>query len=136
MPRDRKYEIMEIESFARSVGFADLPRLGYDGLSGVLIKPGDGGNFLLELNDTLRNGVYEYDINAWLTWSDDDTMPSWTLLSLYDSQFDYVAGDTAVFIEMLRTLDMIDGCIGKTDSARYIENWYNNAAVEALAGLT
>ena len=134
MTVNKKYEVLEIEEYARSLGFTDMKRIGYDGLDRVLGKLCGDGYYTLELRYTDRDdAIYDYGINAWLNWRGVHGSPmSEALVSLYDSGYDYTAGGTRVFRAMLRTLDMVDGKFKKANSRIYLDNWYNAAVLEAL----
>lgn len=132
MTVNKKYEVLEIEEYARSLGFTDMKRIGYDGLDCVLGKLCGDGYYTLELKYTDRDDMFEYGINAWLNWQVVHGPRSETLVSLYDSGYDYTAGGTRVFRAMLRTLDMVDGKFRKDNSRIYLDNWYNAAVLEAL----
>ena len=130
---NKKHEVQEIEEYARSLGFTDMKRVGYDGLDGRLMKSGIDGHYILEVNYIDREGIYEYGINVWLNWIGNNSWPAANaLVSLYDSGYDYTAGGTKVFRTMLRTLDMVDGKFMEANSRIYLDNWYNAAVLEAL----
>lgn len=133
-----KYEIMEIEDFARSLGFSDVPgfKSKLESLSAKLIKVTVDGFFILELCDGTCDGIY--GINAWLSWENKfpvgnrDTVKGQLLVSAFNSSFNLYNVGVKTFKEMLRTLDMIDGKCGNFDSEYYINNWYHAALLEAL----
>lgn len=133
-----KYEIMEIEDFARSLGFSDIPGIKpkLESITGKLIKTTKDGFFILELNDGTGDGIY--GINAWLSWENKfptgnlDTVKGQLLVSAFSSAFNICDVGVKTFKEMLRTLDMIEGRCGNYDSEYYINNWYHAALMEAL----
>ena len=133
-----KYEIMEIEDYARSLGFSDVPgfksKLG--SLSCKLIKTTTDGFFILELCDGTCGGIY--GINAWLSWEDKfpsgnrGTVKGQLLVSAFSSAYNICDVGVKTFKEMLRTLDMIEGKCGNYGSEYYINNWYHAALMESL----
>ena len=132
-----KYEIMEIEDYARSLGFFDVPgfKSKLESLSAKLIKVAKDGFFILELSD----GTYGiYGINAWLSWENKfptgsrDEVKGQLLVSAFSSAYNICDVGVKTFREMLRTLDMIEGRCCKYDSEYYINNWYHAALMEAL----
>lgn len=132
-----KYEIMEIEDYARSLGFFDIPgfKSKLESLSGKLIKVAKDGFFILELSD----GTYGiYGINAWLSWENQfpsgsrDAVKGQLLVSAFSSAYNICDVGIKTFREMLRTLDMIEGKCGNYGSEYYINNWYHAALMEAL----
>lgn len=137
-----KYEIMEIEDYARSLGFSDVPgfKSKLEILSAKLIKVTKDGFFLLELCDGTCGGIY--GINAWLSWENkfpqpgistqDSVVKGQQLVSAFNSAYNICNVGIKTFKEMLRTLDMIDGRCGKVDSEYYINNWYHAALMEIL----
>ena len=132
------YEIMEIEDFARSLGFSDVPgfKSKLESLTAKLIKTTKDGFFLLELCDGTCGGIY--GINAWLSWENKfpagnrDAVIGQLLVSAFNSAYNICNVGIKTFKEMLRTLDMIDGRCGKVDSEYYINNWYHAALMESL----
>lgn len=133
-----KYEIMEIEDYARSLGFSDVPgfKSKLESLSVKLIKVTVDGFFILELCDGTCGGIY--GINAWLSWKNKfpvgyrDTVKGQLLVSAFTSVYNICDVGIKTFKEMLRTLDMIEGKCGNYDSEYYINNWYHAALMEAL----
>ena len=133
-----KYEIMEIEDYARSLGFFDMPgfKSKLESLSGKLLKLTKDGFFILELCDGTCGGIY--GINAWLSWENQlpigsrDGIKSQLLVSAFSSAYNICNVGVKTFREMLRTLDMIEGRCCKIDSEYYINNWYHAALMEAL----
>jgi len=133
-----KYEIMEIEDFARSLGFSDVPgfKSKLESLSCKLIKTTTDGFFILELCDGTCGGIY--GINAWLSWENKfpvgnrDTVKGQLLVSAFSSAYNICDVGVKTFKEMLRTLDMIEGKCGNYDSEYYINNWYHAALMETL----
>lgn len=133
-----KYEIMEIEDYARSLGFSDIPgfKSKLESLSAKLIKVAKDGFYILELCDGTCGGIY--GINAWLSWEDKfpagnrDTVKGQLLVSAFNSAYNLCNVGVKTFKEMLRTLDMIEGRCCKFDSEYYINNWYHSALMEAL----
>lgn len=131
-----KYEIMEIEDYARSLGFSDVPgfKSKLESLSAKLIKVTVDGFFILELCDGTCGGIY--GINAWLSWENPDnnrsSLKGQLLVSAFNSGFNFRNVGVKTFKEMLHTLDMIEGKCGNYDSEYYINNWYHAALVEAL----
>lgn len=133
-----KYEIMEIENYARSLGFSDIPgfKSKLESLSGKLIKVTVDGFFILELCDGTCGGIY--GINAWLSWENkfpvgtQETVKGQTLVSVFNSGYNLCNVGVKAFKEMLRSLDMIEGRCYKIDSEYYINNWYHAALMEAL----
>lgn len=133
-----KYEIMEIEDYARSLGFSDVPgfKSKLESLSCKLIKTTTDGFFILELCDGTCGGIY--GINAWLSWENKfptgnlDTVKGQLLVSAFSSAFNICDVGVKTFKEMLRTLDMIEGRCGNYDSEYYINNWYHAALMETL----
>lgn len=133
-----KHEIMEIEDYARSLGFFDIPGIKprLECLTGKLIKIAKDGFFILELCDGTCGGIYGN--NAWLSWENKfpvgnrDTVKGQLLVSAFNSSFNLYNVGVKTFKEMLRTLDMIDGKCGNFDSEYYINNWYHAALLEAL----
>lgn len=133
-----KYEIMEIEDFARSLGFSDVPgfKSKLESLSCKLIKTTTDGFFILELCDGTCGGIY--GINAWLSWENKfpvgnrDTVKGQLLVSAFSSAYNLCNVGVKTFKEMLRTLDMIEGRCGNYDSEYYINNWYHAALMETL----
>ena len=133
-----KYEIMEIEDYARSLGFSDVPgfKSKLESLSGKLIKTTKDGFFILELCDGTCGGIY--GINAWLSWENRfpvgsrDMVKGQLLVSAFNSAYNICNVGVKTFKEMLRTLDMIEGKCGNYDSEYYINNWYHAALMETL----
>jgi hypothetical protein len=133
-----KYEIMEIEDYARSLGFSDIPgfKSKLESLSAKLIKVARGGFYILELCDGTCGGIY--GINAWLSWEDKfpsgnrDSVKGQLLVSAFNSAYNLCNVGVKTFKEMLRTLDMIEGKCCKFDSEYYINNWYLSALMESL----
>jgi hypothetical protein len=133
-----KYEIMEIEDFARSLGFSDVPgfKSKLESLSAKLIKVTEDGFFILELCDGTCGGIY--GINAWLSWENKfptgnrDTVKGQLLVSAFSSAYNLCNVGVKTFKEMLRTLNMIEGKCGNYDSEYYINNWYHAALMETL----
>lgn len=133
-----KYEIMEIEDYARSLGFFDIPGIKpkLESLSSKLIKVAKDGFFILELCDGTCGNIY--GTNAWLSWENKfpdnnrSSMKGQLLVSAFNSGFNFRNVGIKTFKEMLRTLDMIDGKCGNYGSEYYINNWYHAALVEAL----
>lgn len=155
-----KYEIMEIEDYARSLGFSDIPgfKSKLESLTGKLIKVTKDGFFILELCDGTCGGMY--GINAWLTWEskfpnggtydeiygvkawqpsknklptgNQNMVKGQLLVSVFNSAYDLCNVGVKTFKEMLRTLDMIEGKCGNFDSEYYINNWYHAALVETI----
>jgi hypothetical protein len=136
-----KYEIMEIEDCARSLGFSDVPgfKSKLESLTGKLIKVTKDGFFILELCD----GTYDeiYGINAWLSWENkfppgistkDSVVKGQLLVSAFSSAYNLCNVGVKTFKEMLRTLDMIEDKCGNYDSEYYINNWYHAALMETL----
>ena len=133
-----KYEIMELEDCARSLGFSDVPgfKSKLESLSAKLIKVTEDGFFILELCDGTCGGIY--GINAWLSW--ENKFPSGNrnmvkgqlLVSAFNSAYNICNVGVKAFKEMLRTLDMIEGKCGNFGSEYYINNWYHAALLEAL----
>lgn len=133
-----KYEIMEIEDFARSLGFSDVPgfKSKLESLTAKLIKTTKDGFFILELCDGTCGGIY--GINAWLSWEDKfptgnrGTVKGQLLVSAFSSAYNICDVGVKTFKEMLRTLDMIEGKCGNYGSEYYINNWYHAALMETL----
>ena len=133
-----KYEIMEIEDYARSLGFSDVPgfKSKLESLSCKLIKTTTDGFFILELCDGTCGGIY--GINAWLSWEDKfpsgnrGTVKGQLLVSAFSSAYNICDVGVKTFKEMLRTLDMIEGKCGNYGSEYYINNWYHAALMETL----
>lgn len=133
-----KYEIMEIEDYARSLGFSDVPgfKSKLESISCKLIKTTKDGFFILELCDGTCGGIY--GINAWLSWENKfpvgnrDTVKGQLLVSAFSSAYNICDVGVKTFKEMLRSLDMIEGRCGKFDSEYYIDNWYHAALMETL----
>lgn len=136
-----KYEIIEIEDYARSLGFSDVPgfKSKLEILSAKLIKVTKDGFFILELCDGTCGGIY--GINAWLSWENkfppgistqDSVVKGQLLVSAFSSAFNICDVGVKTFKEMLRTLDMIEGKCGNYDSEYYINNWYHAALMETL----
>ena len=133
-----KYEIMEIEDFARSLGFSDVPgfKSKLESLSAKLIKVTEDGFFILELCDGTCGGIY--GINAWLSWENKfpngnrDMVKGQLLVSAFNSAYNICNVGVKTFKEMLRTLDMIEGKCGNYGSEYYINNWYHAALMETL----
>lgn len=133
-----KYEIMELEDCARSLGFSDVPgfKSKLESLSAKLIKVTEDGFFILELCDGTCGGIY--GINAWLSWENKfpsgnrDMVKGQLLVSAFNSAYNIYNVGVKTFKEMLRTLDMIEGKCGNFDSEYYINNWYHAALLESL----
>lgn len=133
-----KYEIMEIEDYARSLGFSDVPgfKSKLESLTAKLIKTTKDGFFILELCDGTCGGIYV--INAWLSWEDKfpsgnrGTVKGQLLVSAFSSAYNICDVGVKTFKEMLRTLDMIEGKCGNYGSEYYINNWYHAALMETL----
>lgn len=133
-----KYEIMEIEDYARNLGFSDIPgfKSKLESLSCKLIKVAKDGFFILELCDGTCGGIY--GINAWLSWEDKfpsgnrGTVKGQLLVSAFSSAYNICNVGVKTFKEMLRTLDMIEGRCGNYGSEYYINNWYHAALMESL----
>jgi len=133
-----KYEIMEIEDYARSLGFSDVPgfKSKLESLTAKLIKTTKDGFFILELCDGTCGGIY--GINAWLSWEDKfpsgnrGTVKGQLLVSAFSSAYNICDVGVKTFKEMLRTLDMIEGKCGNYGSEYYINNWYHAALMETL----
>ena len=133
-----KYEIMEIEDYARSLGFSDMPgfKSKLESLSAKLIKLTKDGFFILELCDGTCGGIY--GINAWLSWENKfpvgyrDAVKGQLLVSAFSSAYNICDVGVKTFREMLRILDMIEGKCGNYDSEYYINNWYHAALMEVL----
>lgn len=133
-----KYEIMEIEDCARSLGFSDIPgfKSKLESLSGKLIKITKDGFFILELCDGTCGGIY--GINAWLSWENKfpagnrNMVKGQLLVSAFSSAYNICDVGVKTFKEMLCTLDMIEGKCGNYDSEYYINNWYHAALMETL----
>ena len=133
-----KYEIMEIEDYARSLGFSDVPgfKSKLESLIAKLIKTTKDGFFILELCDGTCGGIY--GINAWLSWEDKfpsgnrGTVKGQLLVSAFSSAYNICDVGVKTFKEMLRTLDMIEGKCGNYGSEYYINNWYHAALMETL----
>lgn len=136
-----KYEIIEIEDYARSFGFSDVPgfKSKLESLSAKLIKVTKDGFFILELCDGTCGGIYS--INAWLSWENkfppgistqDSVVKGQLLVSAFSSAYNICDVGVKTFKEMLRTLDMIEGKCGNYDSEYYINNWYHAALMETL----
>lgn len=133
-----KYEIMEIEDYARGLGFSDVPgfKSKLESLTAKLIKTTKDGFFILELCDGTCGGIY--GINAWLSWEDKfpsgnrGTVKGQLLVSAFSSAYNICDVGVKTFKEMLRTLDMIEGKCGNYGSEYYINNWYHAALMETL----
>ena len=136
-----KYDIMEIEDYARSLGFFDVPgfKSKLESLSSKLIKTTKDGFFILELCDGTCDGIY--GINAWLSWENqfppgvstqDSVVKGQLLVSAFSSAYNICDVGVKTFKEMLRTLDMIEDKCGNFDSEYYINNWYHAAMMETL----
>lgn len=133
-----KYEIMELEDCARSLGFSDVPgfKSKLESLSAKLIKVTEDGFFILELCDGTCGGIY--GINAWLSWENKfpsgnrDMVKGQLLVSAFNSAYNICNVGVKTFKEMLRTLDMIEGKCGNYDSEYYINNWHHAALLETL----
>lgn len=131
----KRYEVMEVETYARSLGFSDIQtdknQPKNPGVSDILIKLGTNGLYVLEMNDGSTDGIF--GINAWLSWQDNLKLNiADTLVSMYNSAYNYTNVGLKVFKEMLRTLDIIDGKCGYYGSEIYLNNWYNNTVLETL----
>ena len=136
-----KYEIMEIEDYARSLGFSDVPgfKSKLESLTAKLIKTTKDGFFILELCDGTCGGIY--GINAWLSWENkfppgistqDSVVKGQLLVSAFSSAYNICDVGVKTFKEMLRTLDMIEGKCYNPNSEYYINNWYHAALMETL----
>ena len=133
-----KYEIMEIEDCARSLGFFDIPGIKpkLESLTSKLIKVAKDGFFILELCDGTCDDIY--GTNAWLSWENKfptgnrDTVKGQLLVSAFSSGFNLYNVGIKTFKEMLQTLDMIEGKCGNYGSEYYINNWYHAALMESL----
>lgn len=133
-----KYEIVEIEDCARSLGFFDIPGIKpkLESLSGKLIKVAKDGFFILELCDGTCDNIY--GTNAWLSWENKfpdnirSSLKGQLLVSAFNSGFNFRNVGIKTFKEMLRSLDMIDGKCGNYGSEYYINNWYHAALMESL----
>lgn len=132
---------MEIEDYARSLGFSDVSgfKSKLESLSAKLIKVTEDGFFILELCDGTCGGIY--GINAWLSWENkfppgistqDSVVKGQLLVSAFSSAYNICDVGIKTFKEMLRTLDMIEGKCGNYDSEYYINNWYHAALMEIL----
>lgn len=131
----KRYEVMEVESYARGLGFSGTQtvknRPKDPWVSDILIKLGTNGLYVLEMYDGSSDGIS--GINAWLSWQDYLKLNiEAKLASMYNSKYNYTNVGMNAFKEMLRTLDMIDGKLGYYGLEIYLNNWYNNATLESL----
>ena len=124
----KSFEIQSIIDYVDNLGFELDPNYNNDYGIRLLKKCKDG---IFEL-DCCREFRGAYGINAWLSWSSEQTHLTHTIVSVYNSAYEIINVGLDVFKEMLRTLDMIDGKCHRRDFNMYRDNWYNAAMLNIL----
>ena len=124
----KSFEIQSIIDYVDNLGFELDPNYNND--YGIrLLKKCKDGIFELDCCRELRGA---YGINAWLSWSSEQTHLTHTIVSVYNSAYEIINVGLDIFKEMLRTLDMIDGKCHRPDFNMYRDNWYNAAMLNVL----